>query len=365
MAWKLVLTDLLGTVHGEVTEAQDRKFTLPHMRVPSASFKIPLKHSLAATVMDTDCLLKAYRVDPVYGTQTLPFVGPVVTAVEVGEDLTQTVAVTAAGPFWRLSKRRIAKSRTPAQWVSTDLGTVASQIIDAINLDSFTGISNGTIGASLVGNVGPWNNKNAAEAINELTTGLASFEWSITPTEPTQVGGIGGWPRIGTFNTNLLIGTQKPDAIYEYGTTRANVASYQRVADRSGMLTRAIVSIQGWPDTPYANRTLRIRDSAEIATRGLFEDQVNDAGITDDSLRDLLGDFHLQIRKQPRQIITFRPAMNSKPSPLSDYAVGDFIRARAVVNNVMRFDAMFRVWGITFDIDNEGNEQVELELVLP
>ncbi len=84
-----------------------------------------------------------------------------------------------------------------------------------------------------------------------------------------------------------------------------------------------------------------------------------------DAIRTGIVDYHLAYRKNPRQIINFKPAVNARPAPFVDYNVGDFVRARATVNGVLRFDATFRVWGVTFDIDVNGNENVDLELVTP
>jgi hypothetical protein len=75
--------------------------------------------------------------------------------------------------------------------------------------------------------------------------------------------------------------------------------------------------------------------------------------------------FHVAIRKNPRVITTVTPVANARPSPISDFTSGDTIRARAVVNGSVRFDQQFRIWGMSFDIDDMGNEKCELELVMP
>lgn len=370
MAWEFHLTDLLGEEIAEIRNAGERKVSLPHMRVPTATCRIPLWHSLADTVLGTDTLLKCYRRDPVTGSRSLAFFGPVISAEEAAEGNSQTIAIEAAGPYWRVNKRILGTSKAGISYgsasVPRDLGLIAHDILDTINGQQYTGIAKGTRVATVSGYVGPYWLKNAAEAITEITSGLSTFEFENVPTEATQVGGVGGWPKIADMNIAPLISTVRDNAIFEYGTTKANVGSYGRKVDRSGILTRAIVPIQGWPDAPFQQKGLRIRsDAPTMASRGLFEEVVNDAGVTDDSLRDKIGDFHLLIRKNPRQVITFRPVVNARPAPFVDYRVGDQVRARAVVRGSVRFDAMFRIWGLTFDIDQNGNESVELELVMP
>jgi hypothetical protein len=373
MPLQFILTDLNGNVHGEVTQADSRKLSLPHLRLYNASFTIPITDTLAPTVMDTDTLLKVYRIDTIAATKALAFHGPVVSAEESADGTSNTIAVTAADPMWRLTKRLIPGSllKPPTSYGSAgaplDLGQVAHMILSDVNgvTNGYTGISVGTRTASISGFYPSPPLKVAAEAIAELHAGLNSFEYQLAFTEPTNVAGQGGWPQIATLNIAPLIGQNRPDAVFEYGTTRANVASYSKQVSREGMLNRALVSVNGWPDGTTKSLADR-SDATSIAARGLFDGpQVPDAGVTDDNLRNAIGDYHVLIRKQPRQIITFRPANGAALRPLIDYYVGDTVRARAVVNGTVKFDASFRIWGISFDVDKNGNETVELELVTP
>lgn len=385
--WEFYLTDLYGGVHGEVTQASARSVSLPHQRVPAASFTVPLWHELVPYILDTDCLVKAYRTDPVTQQRDLAFHGPVISANENTEGSSQTVAVTAAGPFWRLTKRIIPGSKlsTGVQYGSTeaplDLGAIAHTILATLNGDHYTGIAEGSRTASISGWVGPWFLKNAGEGIAELAAGLNSFEHVTQPVEATAHGNPQGWPTIANMNIAPLIGEVRPDAIFEFGTPRANVASYTHSVTREGMITRAILSVQGWPDgverTPVPEGSpegtlgdplyalVERENTAASAARGLFEEVVDDAGVLDDGLREGIGDYHVDIRKQPRRQITIKPSANARPAPFVDYNVGDFIRARAVAGGSVRFDAQFRIWGVTFNVDENGNEQVELELVMP
>lgn len=368
MAWEFVLTQLDGTVIGALQNADSRKVTLPHLRVPTAEFRIPLWHPHAVAIMDSDCLLRCYRTDVVTSTRTLAFHGPIVSAEESGE-AGQSIAVTAAGPYWRLARRYIGLLQAGISFgVGTprDLGLIAHDILDAINGGSFTGISKGTRTATSSGTYGPVWIKLAAEAIAELGASVSSFEIEVAPTEPTAVGGVGGWPQIGLMNIAPTVGTNKPDAIFEYGDGSRNVVSYSRKVDREGNANRVHISVQGWPDTPEGGQVLITReDTSSINARGLFEAVANDNGVVDAALRTGIADFHLVYRKNPRQQIQFKPAANARPAPFVDYKPGDTVRARAVVRGSVRFDASFRVWGLSFEIDSTGNEDTSLELVMP
>jgi hypothetical protein len=368
MAWQFLITDLQGLLHGEVNAADDRKVGLPHLRIPTASFNLPLESPLADVVMDTDTLLRAYRYDEPSNTKALVFDGPVVSAEEASDGTKQGIAVVAAGPFWRVTKRFIGKTTGGySQGIPTpiDLGLAAHNIIDATNGAGFTGIGKGSRAAVTTGGFGPWWLKNAAEAIAELSGGINSFEHVVDPIEPqSEPGGVGGWPRIGNMRIAPAIGQLKPDAVFEYGTDRANVSTYSRSVSREGMMTQGIISVNGWPDTPPPGSGLIIQADS-VATRGLFEDVVPDAGVVNNTLRSSIVAFHLKYRKVPKEVLTFQPAVNARPAPIVDYMPGDTVRARALVNGKARFDDWFRIWGVTFNIDQTGNENVELELIRP
>lgn len=382
MAWDFIVTDLFGVPLGDAIKADSRTVTLPHLRTPSATFTIPLWDSLAPTLRNTDCLLKCYRTDPVLGTRTLAFNGPVVSVQGTAQTGEQSLSVTAAGPFWRLTKRLIPASKQTTGYsygsllALADLGTIARSIIQDTNAAAFgagfTGIDLGTHTDATTGWVSRWYNKNVAEAIAELAAGINSFEFRVRMTEPTGYANVNGWPRIGLFDDAPIIGVTRPDAIFEYGTTRPNVDSYEDTVDRSSMINDAIVSVQGWPDGVERNTDLSLKynqqerfDTTSINARGLFEEVVSDAGILDDTNRQKIGDYHVALRKNPLQRITFKPKVNARPAPLIDYDVGDTVRARAFIRGVTQFDALFRIWGVKFNIDTNGNEDVELELVMP
>lgn len=362
--WSFVLTDLQGVVIGELLNASDRTVTLSHKGMPTAGFKLPLWHPLATSILTTDTLVKCYRRDAV--SNRLVFIGPVQSVDETGEALNQSISVSATGPFMRLTKRFIGVSKAGVSFGTSaslvDLGLIARDILDIVNATEYTGISKGSHASSVAGAVGPWQLKNAAEAIAELSVGLNSFDFTIDPTEPTSV--ASAWPQIGLLRIAPIIGVNRPDAILEYGTPRANVTGYTRQISRDQLVNQTIMSVSGWPDGAPAGKDLIIRTNATSRTdRGLFQDVVSDAGVEDDTLRTLISDEHLLWRSNPKQIITFTPAMNASPSPYIDYEVGDWIRARAEVRGSVRFDSMFRIWGMNFSLDANGNESLDLQLV--
>jgi hypothetical protein len=359
-----VLTDPQGVVKGELTGAKSTTLSLQHKGVPSLSLQVPLWHRHAAELLSDACLLKLYRRE---GTTTqLLFCGPVLSAEENGDALNQTVMATAVGPFWRLTKRYIGLLKGGIEFgteaTPRDLARIARDALITTNGAGYTGIeppADVDDGGIANGSTGKLWIKNVAELIAELAASLNAFDFRVDPVEPTNVGKA--FPQIGALYTAPMIGTEKPNAIFEYGTPRANVVSYKRAHSRDEQINQAIVGVQGWPDA--TTKDLVVRNGSTAGTEGLLQGIVPDGGIVDDAMRAQIGDEHLYYRETPKKLITFTPAINASPRPFIHYNVGDWVRARAIVRNSVRFDNMFRVWGLNVTLDDGGNESVELKLV--
>lgn len=379
MPWQFTATDLNGNTLGDLTQASARSVYLPLMRVPTLSVTLPMTSDMAPLLAATPTMIQATRIDPYTNQKDLAFNGYVVSSEESVGSEGQTIAVNAAGPLWLLSKRIIPISTMKGnQQIGSEsslqnLGNIAYTILSDVNGYDFTGIEAGTNTCSNTGwySISPW--KIAAEAINELCSGLNTFEYHIQPTYPTASGGVGGWPTIGRMHIADKVGEAKPDLVFEYGVGLPSIAGYSRPITKDSMANSVWISVQGWPDgiekvsgtSDDKYSVQHSNDTTSISTWHRFDDVVNDAGILDDNLRKQVADYHVLARKQPKQQITFTTAQNARPSPLVDYVPGDVIRARAVIRGDVRFDALFRIWGMTINIDENGNESVDLELVMP
>lgn len=359
-----MLTDLAGTVLGEITNATARQVVLPLNRVPTAAFQVNADHYLAPYLQDDtwDGLVKCYR------DNTLRFIGPVVSSNEAFDGNSQTIQVAAASPLWRLTYRLLGTSTAGYHIgdasTTFDLGTIAQQMLTDANAAGYTGISSGTTVASTNGSVGTWFYKDMLSSLAEIATANGAFDWEVAPTEPTNVGQA--WPRIGLLNCVPLLGTSKPNAIFEYGTDAnpANVVAYSRQIDRSQMCNSGFIQQPARAD--YGG-VLTSTDATSIATRGLFQAMIDDNGVQWDILRQALADLNVAIRKKARSVLAFTPATNANVQPFNDYIVGDQVRVRLInphLGNTI-IDGMLRVWGITFAIDDQENEDVQLELIKP
>lgn len=364
-AWRFILSDLTGVEVAEVFQASSRACSRPLNGLPTASFTIALENPIADTIIGSTPLQYGNLLLKVYRGSTRMLVGPIVALEENVSGERGTLSVTAAGSLWRLYRRLIGKTTagygdgTPL--VMKDLGTIAKNMIDVANAEGDTGIRPGTITASTSSFVGPWYFKKIGEAIIEIGPGtLGGFDFTIDPEEPVvDAGGL----KIGTFRAGPFLGTTR-NLVFEYGTGLRNVASYRRPITAEGLANKVYHLAPGFPDSVDAGLTAVISatDSASIAARLIHEDVVN-ADLSPDDLRQKLVNEHVAIRKRPRELVVFNPTRNLPYNYGTDYVEGDVVTARAVYNSKVRFDAAFRLYGCDFAIDDQGNEQVELTLV--
>jgi hypothetical protein len=364
--WKFAVCDRDGSNSQEIYNAYERKVTLPLERLPTAECRVRLDHPLADRILFNDVFLKAYR------DGTLMFIGPTLTGEENGSNDAQTIQINAVGGFWYVMNRLLGKSSSG--WAYGTAGSLHSradimrQIITVVNSDSFTGITLGTNTASSTANahIGPVYYSPAGQSIVEVSAALNSAEWEVAPTEPTTV--PGSIKQIGLFNTTDRIGQDRANIVFEFGNNTGQVTSYNRKVSRENLLTTGYTLPPGFPTSEGVpgdqNLVTTSPDAPAIAARGLIENTIQ-TDLASNILRQALGDEHVLVRKNPRQLLTFTLGQNVSPRAFDSYGVGDRVRARAIYNNTIRFDAMFRVWGITATIDDAGNEAIELELAEP
>lgn len=356
MAWQLVLADIAtGTSLGEVTNAKDRSVSIQLNRMPTCAFTVRLDHPQAVRLLACDVLVKAYQ------DKTLRFIGPVVSVEESTKGEGGTLRVNAAGALWRLTKRLVGKTNvgySKGTAVSpVDRGAIAADILTTVNAEGDTGIRVGTIAASTTGYVGPWRFKPAAEAITELSATLDGYDFEIAPTEPTaDSSGL----QIGTLNIAPILGGTKGEAIFEYGTGKRNVRGYSRPVTLDLAMNLGWNLPEGFPDNSIG-AVVTQSDATSITKWGRME-AVVPGDVTVDSMRQRLVDEHIRIRRNPRQTVTFEPASHG-PHFGTDYSIGDIVTARAKLANVTRFDGLFRVYGVTVDINEEGTLTEKLNLV--
>jgi hypothetical protein len=220
--------------------------------------------------------------------------------------------------------------------------------------------------------IGPLHVASLSSAVDEFR-GRYGGEWRLVPRERQATGqsiNIGNgvfrtptYPRLADLNTSegRYGSDRSPFVVFEFGTTRSNVASYTFNVDRQQMANRIYVPRVGFPEPGRTGTTaLIISDEATAmaAMARMYDAWVDPEDIQLTAQRQALADFHKNLRSGPRRVVQLTPAVNAEIQPWVDYDLGDFVRFKAFEGDTLRLDVIVRIYGITATIDNQGNESV-------
>lgn len=357
--WTFELIDLAGNRLLPLTKARERKLTRGLSRVATASCLIDLSDPALEYLATQDCGIQVWQ------DKTCRFRGPVTLDESVGDNAIPGVRVTAASPYWRLTKRLSGRSATGTNYGvfgAVDRAVIAGLIISQCNVDGETGIQVGTTssGSTVSYIAGPY--KPTADCIKELSDAIDGFEWIEEP-----LFGVAG--KLVEWNAGAVIGGIQVDSVFEYGreTGRHNLAKYTISRDRSTLANSVWhISDDGAASTVYP--PVNDYDATSILARGLYEDIADGADLTDPTIRHALTQEHVRVRKDPRIILTVTPAVRHTGEdrvPLygTDYGEGDWVPVRIVENGFTQFNGYARIYAVTVTLDNNGKESIELTLI--
>lgn len=376
---------------GVIEQAKGRSVTRVMRKPRTASFSLPLYHPMTELFMTTDAMVTGY--DP---TGTLKFSGEVVDYQEDSSEGSEKIVVTASDPSWCLDSRLLGKSATGVTFgtavAMVDRIAIAKSIIETVSPFGYaSGIdTSGMTGTSGKTFIGPLYFRKALEVIGELSTALDGFDWTVEPLVPTAsidpawsafpelyqtfLALLNQYPRMfgtwGKMRAEGSFGTVRPDVAFEYGDGLHNVKSYNFQASKRGLMNSGFSLPPGFPDNPTQgiiggdpnNGTMDLESSRRL---GLFEGVVS-GDLSVDSYRLKQVQENVRIRKQARRQISFVPVTESDETPVfeRDFNLGDVVRLRITTNNVLRFDAMVRVFGQTDTIDDDTGQSTPSLMVV-
>jgi hypothetical protein len=358
--WTFTLSDLAGNDLGEMVNADSRTLSFGLSRPAVASFMVRWDFPWLSNLLTEDLLLR------VYDDTTLRFHG-ILTTVEVGQDEQGiTVACTATDPSWRLQKRLCGKSANGTAFTTaTDRAMIIKSLIDTANSETNgnTMLATDTVAAAstAIYTAGPY--KPIYTCLQELSQTYDGFDWQITPQERDASG------RIGRFFAESLAGATRASAVFEYGGSKANMASftYQR---NWGDLANKVYHILDDGAAAAANAVISSTAALGIdsqVARFLYEDVAEASGLTDTTLRQSLVDAHVDTRKLPRRTFTFTPSPDvgdgRVPSLYTDYEPGDNVRVRVNSDDTNLIDGFVRVWQVQVSVDSLGMATITPTLV--
>ena len=354
--YEIVLTDLSYVPQGPVLGASSFQFFRGINKLATVQFQVPLEHTHEDRLSSLTGHIKVYR------NKTLQYVGPLISAEEKADRNARSLAITSADAGWVLGKRIVGKSASGDRWTTaTARHTIAKTLVDGANTEAETGINTTNYtwssGSAISYKAGPYGNLLAS--IQELGNALDGFDWVVRPVENFADGAVSG-PKLGSLQIATLIGSNQPNAVFEYGHgTRSNVTEYTKSVTRDGQ-ANMVYHIGDTPGDPKSSINTTSR-----ATWGWMQDVVTEQ-FSDSTLRQALADEHARVRAYPRVLVRMTPHIESGdgrvPEPFVDYDVGDTIQFRAVHNGLVKFAGQLRVYGIRVTMDESGFERVELIL---
>lgn len=356
--WRLIYSDLAGNNLADVSAATDRVFRSVLNQPVTVQFTLnPLDPATPKVLSNKVGLVKVYK------RRSLVTVAETSSIQVAGEGTDRKIAVVATeAPWVRLQKRIIGQGASGVTYTSLDRGEIARRILQTENGRSDTGCRPGSISPSSVATAGPWYVKRAAEAISELGAPLNGFDIWFEPKDPAEAPvGVNSYMHIAPLRGGL-----RQNAIFEYGTGRANLRSYGWQIDNTGLINNAISVPAAYPDN-LALTLISAGDLGSALTYGLREDIIEN-DLVDTALRTALAQEHIAVRKQPRNVYTFQPHHDDfsgrVPAFPFDYNVGDVVTGRVNDADVLQLSGQVRVYGVEVNLpDESGSEEVTLTVV--
>lgn len=346
--WSFRLTDKNRVPIGEILNASERKAKLGIRQIDTASFKIATSNDLVLPLFAEDTYLQVWQ-----GSK-IRFFGPVLSAEMASDESgsgADTIAVSAVSPSWRLTKRLSNKSPGPLAYPGTpDKADIARNEIAKTN--SETGETGIETVATTCGNLGAYTIPTYAKVmgiIRELSNGFDGFDWQFTP---LASGGV----KLVRFEAAAVIGVQRQDIAFEYGTGLHNMRSCSFKRDLSGLLNNAYHITDNGPADPAG--VVNVSNAASKTEHGIYEDVIESAGLYDITLRTNWTRENVEVRGVPRLIFTMTSDLvegnGRTPEAFIDYTPGDFVIARLVKNNVRFVNGFVRCYNIEVSVDNNG-----------
>lgn len=380
--WRFNITALDGSTPpgaGWVLNTAAKQFTYNINSGKSTQFIMNIDNPRANYVLSNDCLLKVYRRNRL-GNYDLLMVGDVISTEETGQGDIGVITVTATDPFWRLQHRAIgmgvdARGRGVGWSDGTyaadgvtilknvDMSQAIADLVQAAfwNAYAYTGIRIGTVQASTSNPIGPIYATMIGDIIQQITTTLGGPDFEIVPVEPS-----GAWPNttIGQLNVWPHLGSLTPTCIFDYGVGKHNVASYDRLVTKDGIANLIWSTPNGFPtSSAKGDSVLSATDNNSIMVRGQHEYILSGDNLASPALRQELANETLAVLSPGRQQITFVPIVDCPSDFMVDYRVGDIVTARANVNGQFRFSGTARIYGVTFQINENDQETPALTLI--
>lgn len=386
--WSIFLHDWAdGRRLGRLTGWDDLSLSYGISRNPTAAFRLPLAGRLAHQVRGTKVrgeadlayLVSIWRTHPT-ATETVRgstrpirvpmYAGPILSAeTTYPEQGIPQLAVSSAGPYWRLSKRIAddpqGRGRTPdgVSFPSTARGDLAAYLINSdIDRNGNHWVRASASGPSPATELNKAGGMlSIAQLVEQLGGSMGGFDWTLdfTRTMTADADGL----ILADWKGTSMMGAERPEHMLEYGAGRRNLASVREVLSIENMVNRADHAMSDKAGVEAYLVTQQ--DNSTIRRLGLLEEAVG-SEYRDRDLRQAMVDLHVAVRRKPRQWVevAVKPShmnMSHIPVPLIDYGLGDRLPVRVVYEQPL-IEGGVRVWEVELAVSGAGAEQATLGL---
>ena len=356
--WRFELTSLDYVPLGEVLNASQRKVTIPLNKLDTCSFRVRMDNPLAEAMATNEGYIKAWR------NGVLVFYGPILSAEETGDSAVANLSVNCQSGGWLMLNKRYANTTEVAnagKRTDIDRAIIVRDEMAATNTNyGETGVSTTLLPISaaetITYTIERWTP--IADLLRTMQTGDNAFDWRMVPVDNWDSGAVTS-EKIAAFTAAPVLGQERPEAIWEFGTGRANLQSYTNLVSRETQINEAV-------SLPTSSSTQWTTNDASVDKWGKMQEVVSNTDVSDLGLAAGLREAHTVTRNEPRRITTWQPHID--PSGLRmpeygiDYVVGDLVHGRGVANGQVRFDGIFRCWAVDFQVDDNGFERANLVL---
>jgi hypothetical protein len=342
--WKFILANSSDlSIIGELTNARNKSVDFALNKPGTARFQMSLVDDMAVYINEEITCILAYR------NGVCLWSGPVWTISESLPD--DIIDVGCVGWFQELNEAR--ELHTAPTYTDMDAGEIAFALIDLINdqdpatplrivkgakMDSQTRTRTYQVGQK----VGP--------LIQELSDIEAGFDFYIDPLT-RELNILYNEVKYGT--SLYGIGTDRPEAVFGLNWGPENLQSLKRESDTSRLRNRIFAKGKFG--------TVESDDYVSQGIYGVFEETIVLSDVGDELILGAYANATVLFRSQPQRIISIVPAQFSNntdnvPEPFVEYDIGDIIYIGAKRGRVQIEHQAMRVFGITVNIDEEGNE---------
>lgn len=362
--WMFTLCDLSGVALSRLSRVASNKhleFALnrPAMcsfTVPSNDPRVNIVHTDSDPYLATNNrVIKGYRKES--GSWTIRYAGVVTHLEDYGDGTKNTTSVTSYDPWFLLNSRLVRKNSTPdlpdagAAYApgATAGNTLAKNQVDWTNTLGETGIrtSGGThtFNTTTSQTVSWDRGRTIGDALVELTD-TATMDVYLLPVDLTS-------GKLVDMSVFAAMGSNKPSAVFGYGTANHAIVSFTRVVDGSQLANKVT-----W-DTGTGGATAGTLQSDATSVTKYHPYEAMTAGVTmTATFADTLAAEELAFRKNPRRMISIKPAPERAPQPWTDYWLGDTIQVYCSNDLRESIAGTQRVYGVSIDIDDNGFERV-------